>query len=153
MSTLRFITTTQPKRSCTVPPTWAIRWPARRRSASLDLFEREPRLEQVAAIESSFSQFIDQLGPAADRLQARCLGAILALNFDRPLTGAATRDYFVQRGVWLRPIHNVLYVCPPLTISAASLGTILESITEFTANIQQLPNRAAERVGGSFAAE
>ena len=114
-------------------------------NASLDLFEREPRLEQVAAIESAFRDFLDQLGPAAEQLEARCLGAILALTLDRRLNDAATRDFFVRRGVWLRPIDNVLYVCPPLTISSGSLQTILGAVAEFTVDATRQPDALVSR--------
>ena len=97
-------------------------------NASLDLFEREPRREQVAMIEA---QLRAELGPCRDLsgvADVRVKGAIGAVE----LTGAVDLDdlrrRFAELGVWVRPFGNVVYLMPPFVISAGDLATLTSAV-------------------------
>ncbi len=55
--------------------------------ASLDLFEREPRLLQVATISEHFCRAAAELNELPAVASARSLGAILAISFEHPWRG------------------------------------------------------------------
>jgi adenosylmethionine-8-amino-7-oxononanoate aminotransferase len=93
-------------------------------NASLDLFESEPRLAQVAAIAAHFK---DTLAPCLDLpgvVDVRVAGAIGAVQLSRIARLQAMKDRFVAEGVWLRPFGDVVYLMPPFTVSGAELAAL-----------------------------
>lgn len=93
-------------------------------NASLDLFETEPRLEQVAAIET---QLIRELSPLAELprvVDVRVKGAIGAIEVDELHDLDWLKARFVEAGIWLRPFGTVIYTMPPLTITPEDLSAI-----------------------------
>jgi adenosylmethionine-8-amino-7-oxononanoate aminotransferase len=93
-------------------------------NASLDLFETEPRLAQVAAIEA---QLRDALAPCRDIpgvAEVRVKGAIGAVQLRGPHGLDWLKARFVAEGVWLRPFGDVVYTMPPFTVAPEELATI-----------------------------
>jgi adenosylmethionine-8-amino-7-oxononanoate aminotransferase len=85
-------------------------------NASLDLFDSEPRLKQVAAIEAHLK---DALAPCRGEVK----GAIGAIRVRDPdITWMKER--FIEEGVWLRPFGDVVYCMPPFTISERELAQV-----------------------------
>ena len=106
-------------------------------SASLDLFESEPRLAQVAAIEA---QLREQLAPCrelAGVADVRVKGAIGAVELGCQPGGSidlnALRQRFAELGVWLRPFGNVVYLMPPFIIDAEDLATLTAAVRQVLA--------------------
>ncbi|MBM3529477.1 MAG: adenosylmethionine--8-amino-7-oxononanoate transaminase [Alphaproteobacteria bacterium] len=96
--------------------------------ASLDLFEREPRLQQVAAISA---QMATDLAPcrALPRVKdVRVLGAIGAVEMERIGDIEAMRARFVEKGVFVRPFGNVVYLAPPFTIAPDELSLLTSAV-------------------------
>ncbi len=97
-------------------------------NASLDLFEREPRLDQVAAIER---QMRDELAPCRDLAgvtDVRVRGAIGVVELERIDDLAALRARFVEAGVFVRPFGKVVYLAPGFTIEADELSLLTGAI-------------------------
>ena len=98
-------------------------------NASLDLFEREPRLEQAAAIGAQLREGLEvcrRLGGVSD---VRVLGAIGVVQLERaPARIDAVRRRFVEHGVWIRPFGDVVYLMPPLVIAPRDLDALLAAI-------------------------
>lgn len=97
-------------------------------NASLDLFESEPRLAQVAAIEA---QLRSELAPCQDLpgvCEVRVKGAIGAVELFGPLDPDRLRRRFVELGVWVRPFGNVVYLMPPFVIDAHDLSTLTAAV-------------------------
>ena len=97
-------------------------------NASLDLFESEPRLRQVGAIEQQL-----QRGLAACRAldgvhDVRVKGAIGVVQLARAPQLEALRERFVGHGVWVRPFGDVVYLMPPLVIDAQDLERLIAAI-------------------------
>ena len=107
-------------------------------NASLDLFEREPRLAQVAAIEAKLREGLAPCRDLAGVAEVRVKGAIGAVE----LTGAIDLDglrlRFAEQGVWVRPFGNVVYLMPPFVIGSADLGVLTGAVCRV------LTDRAAE---------
>jgi adenosylmethionine-8-amino-7-oxononanoate aminotransferase len=97
-------------------------------NASLDLFAREPRMEQVAQL----SEWLrDGLAPCAGLPRVRdvrVLGAIGVVELDRIDDLAGLRARFVERGVFVRPLGNVIYLTPAFTITADELTRLTGAI-------------------------
>ena len=99
-------------------------------NASLDLFEREPRLEQVAAIEA---QMADALAPCRDWPQVRDVrvhGAIGVVELDQIDDLDAVRARFIEGGVFIRPLGNVVYLTPAFTIAPDELKTLTDAVVK-----------------------
>ena len=99
--------------------------------ASLDLFEQEPRLQQAAQLESWLQEFLSPLKEDPHVADVRCRGAIgvVQLTDEVPL-GPAT-DFFVDRGCWLRPLRDVIYLTPSLTIEKPQVEILCKAIGDF----------------------
>lgn len=97
-------------------------------NASLDLFEREPRLDQAKRIAD---QLRTELTPCA-RLEAvrdvRVMGAIGVVELRAPPDIGKLRAAFIDQGVFIRPLGNVVYLTPALTIDADDLARLTRAI-------------------------
>lgn len=99
-------------------------------NASLDLFESEPRLKQVEAIEA---QLVKELEPCRNLPQVadvRVKGAIGVVQMEAGFNVAALRPKFVEEGVWIRPFKDIIYLMPSLTVSAKELSKLTASIVK-----------------------
>lgn len=97
-------------------------------NASLDLFESEPRLAQVAAIEA---QLREELAPCAALpgvVDVRVKGAIGAVQLENLGDAAGLRQEFADAGCWIRPFGDIVYLTPAFTISASELSTLTGAI-------------------------
>jgi adenosylmethionine-8-amino-7-oxononanoate aminotransferase len=97
-------------------------------NASLDLFEREPRLDQARAIEA---QLADELAPArkvSGVKDVRVKGAIGVIQLASPADAERVTAHGIAEGVWLRPFRDIIYTTPPLTIGADDLSRIARAM-------------------------
>jgi adenosylmethionine-8-amino-7-oxononanoate aminotransferase len=94
-------------------------------NASLDLFEREPRLQQVAAVERQLAAGLAACRALAGVRDVRVKGAIGVVELDRGPNLDALRARFVKHGVWVRPFGKVVYLMPPLVIGAQDLERLI----------------------------
>lgn len=98
-------------------------------NASLDLFEREPRLAQVAAIEAQLERELAPCRELAGVVDVRVMGAIGVVQLDRPVA-ATLRSAFLARGVWVRPFGDIVYLMPPFVIEPDDLRTLTTAVCE-----------------------
>ena len=103
-------------------------------NASLDLFDREPRMEEIANIAEKFAMAATQLSSLPAVKGAESLGAILVVRFDQDLPRDCTNQWFIERGIWLRPIRNVIYACPPVHHHGRPPGATVKCATRILRN-------------------
>ncbi|HZF27866.1 MAG TPA: adenosylmethionine--8-amino-7-oxononanoate transaminase [Gammaproteobacteria bacterium] len=96
-------------------------------NASLDLFEREPRLAQVAAIETGLAAGLEGCRSLRGVTDVRVKGAIGVVQLERRPNLDALRQRFVRHGVFVRPFADVVYLMPPLVIEPADLAALIEA--------------------------
>jgi adenosylmethionine-8-amino-7-oxononanoate aminotransferase len=99
-------------------------------NASLDLFESEPRLQQVAAIEAQLKEELGQCRQASGVRDVRVKGAAGVVQMDRPVPAAELRARFVEKGCWIKPFGDVIYLTPPLIIEERDLSALTRAIEE-----------------------
>ena len=97
-------------------------------NASLDLFASEPRLEQARAIGGRLADGLEKLRGRPGIADVRTLGAIGAVQFARAPDLAALKAGFVERGVWVRPFGDIVYLTPALTIERGDLDQLIEAV-------------------------
>ncbi|MEO6603592.1 MAG: adenosylmethionine--8-amino-7-oxononanoate transaminase [Polyangiaceae bacterium] len=81
-------------------------------NASLDLFEREPRLAQVKQIEAWLSTGLEAARGAPNVADVRVRGALGVIQLHRMPPLALLERQFAEAGVFLRPFGNILYTTP-----------------------------------------
>lgn len=103
--------------------------------ANLEIWEEEPVLERVAAIEASHSRAAGWFIARPDVADVRVLGSIFALDVrDGTGRGYASAlapriyDFMIENGVLLRPLGNTVYILPPYCIDENDLERIYETL-------------------------
>lgn len=102
-------------------------------NASLDLFEREPRLAQAQAIEAGLAEALRACAGLPGVVDVRCRGAIGVVQLDRVPDLNALRGRFVEEGVWVRPFADVVYLMPPLVIGEEDLAILTGAVCRVVA--------------------
>ncbi len=97
-------------------------------NASLDLFEREPRGERVREIEVRLRDGLEPCRSMPGVVDVRALGAIGVVQLDPEIDVFSLRPKFVERGVWIRPFKDIVYLMPPLLIDDQELDTLTEAV-------------------------
>lgn len=103
--------------------------------AGLDLLESPEILERRQYIKNAHEQFIAEVQDHPKVGNARSKGVILAIDLNIEMERYGNlRDklyqFFMQRGVILRPLGNTVYVLPPFVITNAQLKKIYDAILE-----------------------
>ncbi|MGH7007735.1 MAG: adenosylmethionine--8-amino-7-oxononanoate transaminase [Stellaceae bacterium] len=97
-------------------------------NASLDLFEREPRLEQVAAIGRQMEAELAPCRGGRGVRDVRVKGAIGVIELGSADMAAALRDRFIAAGAWIRPFGRIVYLTPAFTIAPDELALLTRAI-------------------------
>jgi adenosylmethionine-8-amino-7-oxononanoate aminotransferase len=105
--------------------------------ASLDLFVETSTTENIARIATAHAKFADEIKHHPKIKAVRQTGTIVAMEWE---TGNSTsyfntlRDklynYFIDAGIILRPLGNVLYILPPYCITTTDLDYIYTKIKQ-----------------------
>ena len=97
-------------------------------NASLDLFEREPRLDQVAKISGALAAGLEPCRELPGVKDVRVKGAIGVVELDRIENLNALRQRFVTEGVFIRPFGSIVYLTPAFTIAEDELATLTDTV-------------------------
>jgi adenosylmethionine---8-amino-7-oxononanoate aminotransferase len=105
-------------------------------NASLQIFDDEPVFERIASIAKIHAERLKQLRRfevVGDTRQIGTIGAIELRTDDAGYLSAMRPKlyrFFLERGVLLRPLGNVVYVLPPYVISPDELHLVWDVIGE-----------------------
>lgn len=102
-------------------------------NASLDLFENEDYAAKAAAISAQMESELAPCRELSNVKDVRILGAIGVVQLKDASTINDLKPRFVEKGVWIRPFRDIVYLTPPLTISAADLSKLTAAITDVLA--------------------
>jgi adenosylmethionine---8-amino-7-oxononanoate aminotransferase len=99
-------------------------------NASLDLFEREPRLAQVAEIEQGLKDGLAPCRKIAGIADVRVMGAVGVVQMKKLNDPKALQRACVEAGIWVRPFRDVVYLTPSFTIGAEDLGRVTGALVK-----------------------
>jgi adenosylmethionine-8-amino-7-oxononanoate aminotransferase len=99
-------------------------------NASLDLFESEPRLQQVRAIEAQLTEELAACRGARGVRDVRVRGAIAAVQMNAAVDATGLRSRFVGKGCWIKPFGDVIYLTPPFVIESGDLSKLTRAIVD-----------------------
>ena len=100
--------------------------------ASIDLFETEPRLEQVAAIETHLNKTLSKVRDINSVVDVRVRGAIGVIQLSEIDDLDWLKTQFVDRGVFVRPLGDVIYLTPAFTIGEDELSQLTDAVIDVT---------------------
>lgn len=104
--------------------------------ASLRIFESEPVFERIAAIESVHAERLPAFKSHRVVGDARAIGTVAAIEIEAEDAGYLSKlrpflyDFFLEKGVLLRPLGNVVYILPPYAITRDELHFVYDVIAE-----------------------
>lgn len=101
--------------------------------ASIGLLLEGPWRARVAAIERGLEAGLAPCRDLAHVRDVRVLGAIGVVELRQPVDMRWMPAQFVERGVWVRPFRNLVYVMPPYVIDADELATLTTAMVEVVA--------------------
>ena len=104
-------------------------------NASLDLFESEPRLQQVAAIASALLQDMAPCRGMPGVKDVRVQGAIGVVEMEHIDDLDALRARFVEQGVFVRPFGTIIYLTPAFSITPDELKTLTDAVVNVVRSI------------------
>lgn len=97
--------------------------------ATLDVFERDSIVERARQTGERLRELAEPLRSLKGVVDVRCLGLLAAVELV-PVEGRPRRirEALLRRGVLLRPIGDVVYVMPPLTITELELAHLMAEL-------------------------
>lgn len=106
--------------------------------ASLDLFDQPETFENILRIEKKHDSFLNKIKAHKALIEVRQLGTIIAFEIKTKeetnyLNSLAERisNFFIEKGIILRPLGNIVYILPPYCIKDEDLDYIYDSVEEF----------------------
>jgi adenosylmethionine---8-amino-7-oxononanoate aminotransferase len=96
-------------------------------NASLDLFEREPRLAQIKTISHALAVGLAPCRGLPGVKDVRVRGAI----------GVVERARFVEEGVFIRPFGTTVYLTPAFTIVAEELAPLIAAVVKVVGELAE----------------
>ncbi len=97
-------------------------------NASLDLFEREPRLDQVAAISRTLRVSLEPCRLLPRVRDVRVKGAIGVVELDRIENLNNLSQRFITKGVFIRPFGSIVYLTPAFTIVEDEVAKLTDAV-------------------------
>jgi len=104
--------------------------------ASLRIFEDEPVFDRIATIARIHAERLGQMREMHQVGDTRQIGTVAALELVAEDAGYLSSlrpklySFFLERGVLLRPLGNVVYVLPPYVIEPDELHRVYDVIVE-----------------------
>ena len=96
--------------------------------ASVELLRTGDWQSRVRRIESGLTEGLRAAEALPSVIDVRVLGAIGVLELDRPVDLRVATPAAVERGVWLRPFRNLIYVMPPYICTDAEIDQITSAM-------------------------
>jgi adenosylmethionine-8-amino-7-oxononanoate aminotransferase len=98
--------------------------------AALDLFADGATVARAAAMEAEIAEGLAPCRDIAGVADVRAFGAMGAVQLASPRDFPWMKARFVERGVWLRPFGDIVYLMPPLIATPEEVATLTGAIVE-----------------------
>jgi adenosylmethionine-8-amino-7-oxononanoate aminotransferase len=96
--------------------------------ASVELLLGDDWRTRVRAIETYLQEGLAPAATMPGVSDVRVLGAIGVIEMDRPVDLRVATPAAIQRGVWLRPFRNLIYVMPPYICTETEISQITSAM-------------------------
>ncbi len=105
-------------------------------AASLGIFESEPVFERIGTIAEIHRQRLDAIRNHPAVGDVRSIGTMAAVELRASDPGYSSRlrpilyRFFLDAGVLLRPLGNIIYILPPYVITSEELHSVHDCVTD-----------------------
>ena len=105
-------------------------------NANLQIFDSEPVFDRIAAIETVHAARLPAFAAHPGVANVRHIGTVAAIELKVPDAGYLSSlrprlyEFFLNRGVLLRPLGNVVYILPPYVITREQLNFVYDVIED-----------------------
>ena len=105
-------------------------------NANLHIFDTEPVFERIAAIEQVHAAHLPEFAAYPGVADVRHIGSVAAIELKVPDAGYLSSlrprlyEFYLNRGVLLRPLGNVVYILPPYVITPGQLNFVYDIIRD-----------------------
>jgi adenosylmethionine---8-amino-7-oxononanoate aminotransferase len=105
-------------------------------NANLEIFATEPVFDRIGSIAQIHKERLAKLKDHAAIADVRSIGTVAAMELRSGdpgyLSSLRTKlyDFYLQKGVLLRPLGNVVYILPPYCITTQELHHVYDVIVE-----------------------
>ncbi len=112
--------------------------------ANLEVFETEPVFDRIRTVERIHAERLPLLGENSLVGDARMVGTVAAIELIADDAGYLSDlkpklyDFFLSKGVLLRPLGNIVYILPPYVIQPDELHYIYDVVTEAIGSLSDL---------------
>jgi len=112
-------------------------------NASLQIFESEPVFDRISEIEKVHAARLPAFAAHPGVANVRHIGTVAAIELKVPDAGYLSSlrprlyEFFLGRGVLLRPLGNVVYILPPYVITPDQLNFVYDVIQESLALVSK----------------
>lgn len=108
--------------------------------ASIETLLTSPWQACVRVIERQLGRELEPCRVLSGVADVRVLGAVGVVEMRNPVDVAALQDFFVDRGVWIRPFGRLIYLMPPYVIDEEDLSRLTTAVVEAARAISQAGN-------------
>jgi adenosylmethionine-8-amino-7-oxononanoate aminotransferase len=112
--------------------------------ASLDLLEKKGTWQAIERISTNNEKFLLEIENHPKIKASRFLGTILAIELDASSESSyfnSIRDeayhFFLENGLWIRPLGNVIFVNPPYCLTHAEQNRIFAVLKSYLKKIEK----------------
>ena len=95
---------------------------------SIELLRTGPWMSRVGDIERQLQRELDVFRGHAAVRDVRVFGAMGVVQTHKPVPVAELQSVFVERGVWIRPFADLVYLMPPYIIGTDDLTCLTSAI-------------------------
>jgi adenosylmethionine---8-amino-7-oxononanoate aminotransferase len=105
-------------------------------NANLQIFKTEPVFERIAVIEQVHAARLPEFAAHPGVADVRHIGSVAAIELKVPDAGYLSSlrprlyEFYLNRGVLLRPLGNVVYILPPYVITPGQLEFVYDMIRD-----------------------
>ena len=105
-------------------------------NATLQIFDTEPVFQRIAAIEKVHRARLPAFASHPSVADVRHIGTVAAIELKVPDAGYLSSlrprlyEFYLSRGVLLRPLGNVVYILPPYVITPEQVHMVYDTIRD-----------------------
>ena len=103
---------------------------------SIKMLAEQDMAARIARIEAAMRRRLERARGLDNVADVRVLGSIGVVETTTPVDVGRFQRRCVDRGVWIRPFGNNVYIMPPYIISDEELATLCEALVDLVAEFQ-----------------
>lgn len=112
-------------------------------NASIDLLLNQDWQSSVQKIEQQLKTELSPCKHISGVKDVRVLGAIGVVEMEEKIDTQTLMPSIINKGIWLRPFGNIIYLTPPFIISKEDLSHLTTSVCELVKEMQPVTGLSA----------